>query len=64
MQSDSAMPRELRKDVLVGVVAASLIASALYLSVIPSWDSIYTGVAFHSLLAFLAIMAAAWTFSD
>jgi signal transduction histidine kinase len=58
------MPRELRKDVPIGVVAASLIASALYLSVIPSWDSIYTGVAFHSLLAFLAIMAAAWTLSD
>ncbi|MFX1439057.1 MAG: sensor histidine kinase [Promethearchaeota archaeon] len=64
VQSDSAMPRELRKDVPIGVIAASLIASVLYLSVIPSWDSIYTGVAFHSLLAFLAIMAAAWVFSE
>jgi signal transduction histidine kinase len=58
------MPRELRKDVPNGVVIASLLAIVLFLSVIPSWDSIYTGVAFHSLLAFLAIMAAAWTFSD
>ncbi|MFW9802861.1 MAG: sensor histidine kinase [Candidatus Thorarchaeota archaeon] len=64
VQSDLAMPRELRKDVPIGVVAASLIASGLYLSVIPSWDSIYTGVAFHSLLAFLAIIAAAWVFSE
>ncbi len=64
VQSELASPRELRRDVPNGIIVTVLASTALYLPVIPSWDTAIVSVAFHSLLAFLAIMAAAWTVSE
>ncbi len=64
MQSELAMPRKLSQDLSVGLMLGTLLTTGLFVPVIPSWDTAFASVAFHSLLAFVAIMAAAWTFSE
>ncbi len=56
--------RSLRRDGTTGLIAGLALALLLYGPVLPAWDSLYTGVALHSLLALLAIIAAAWVFVD
>lgn len=56
--------RDLRRDVMTGLILGFILTLALFLPVLPSWNSVYTGVALHSLLALLAIIAAAWVYVD
>jgi signal transduction histidine kinase len=64
MQSELAIPRKLSRDIPTGIAISIILATALFVPVIPSWHTFLIGVAFHSLLAFLAIMAAAWTLGE
>jgi signal transduction histidine kinase len=56
--------RSLRRDGTIGLIAGLVIALLMYGPVLPAWNSLSTGVALHSLLALLAIIAAAWVFVD
>ncbi|MHA2379486.1 MAG: sensor histidine kinase [Candidatus Thorarchaeota archaeon] len=56
--------RSLRRDGTIGLFAGLLLALLLYGPVLPAWNSLYTQVALHSLLALLAIIAAAWVYAD
>ncbi|MFX1416382.1 MAG: hypothetical protein ACFFC0_06195, partial [Promethearchaeota archaeon] len=54
--------RSLRRDGTIGLVAGLVLAVLMYGPVLPAWNSVSTGVALHSLLALLAIIAAAWVY--
>ncbi|MFX0046096.1 MAG: sensor histidine kinase [Candidatus Hermodarchaeota archaeon] len=56
--------RSLRRDATTGLLAGLVLALLMYGPVFPAWNSLSTGVALHSLLALLAIIAAAWVYVD
>ncbi|MHA2204431.1 MAG: sensor histidine kinase [Candidatus Thorarchaeota archaeon] len=50
------------REILVRLVSGILVAVVIFLFSAPSWTSYITSIALKALLAFLAIIAAAWTY--
>ncbi|MHA2373138.1 MAG: hypothetical protein ACXAEB_08980 [Candidatus Thorarchaeota archaeon] len=50
------------KELLLRLVSGILVAVVIFLFSAPSWTSYITSIALKALLAFLAIIAAAWTY--
>ena len=50
------------KEILIRLASGILVAVVIFLFSAPSWTSFITSIALKALLAFLAIIAAAWTY--